>query len=130
MQVLLGSWLLKTGNRDEARSAFSAAKAADPKFPTADLRLAQMDMSDGKLDSARQMLLTLVNANGRNAGGELMLGLLEEQAGNQQAAIEHYRKVLELSPNSVTALNNLAWYPAHLSSTRTPRRCACARPRY
>jgi len=109
MQLLLGKWLLKTGDRAGAPAAFSLAKAADPTLPAADLRLAQIDMSEGKLDSARQTLLAVVHADGRNAGSRLMLGLLEEEAGNQQAAIEHYRKVLEIVPNSVVALNNLAY---------------------
>jgi Tfp pilus assembly protein PilF len=109
IQLLLGQWLLKTGDRAGARAAFSAARAANPTVPVADLRLAQMDISEGKLDSARQTLLVLVSVNGRNAGSRLMLGLLEEQAGNQDAAMEHYRKVLEIVPNSVVALNNLAY---------------------
>jgi tetratricopeptide (TPR) repeat protein len=109
MQLLLGKWLLKTGDRAGARAAFSAAKAADPTLPAADLRLAQVDITEGKLDSARQTLLAVVNRNGRNAGSRLMLGLLEEQAGNQEAAVEHYRKVLEIFPNNVVALNNLAY---------------------
>ena len=109
LQVLLGEWLLRTGDRAGARAAFYAAKAADPKFVDADLFLAQMDIADGKLDAARHTLLAVVNSDSRNVAGQLMLGVLENQAGNGQAATQQYRKVLEIDPNNIVALNNLAY---------------------
>jgi Flp pilus assembly protein TadD len=111
MQLLLGEWLLRTGDHAGAREAFSSAKAMDPKFEAADLLLAQLNIVDGKLDAARDMLAGLIDSKNRNAA-RLMLGLLEDKAGNHQAAIEHYRKLLEADPNNVIALNNLAYWLA------------------
>jgi tetratricopeptide (TPR) repeat protein len=108
VQLLLGNWLLRTGDRAGARAAYAAAKAADPKFEAPSLMLAQMDISEGKLDVARQTLLPFVKSKGWNASGWMMLGLLETKAGNQQAASQAYRKVLEIDSNNVVALNNLA----------------------
>jgi tetratricopeptide (TPR) repeat protein len=111
MQLLLGEWLLRTGDRVGARAAFSSAKSADPKFGAADLQLAQLDIADGKLDAARQMLLGDISSNDPNAA-RLLLGLVEHKAGNHQAAIEQYRKVLETDPNNLLVLNNLAYWLA------------------
>lgn len=38
-----------------------------------------------------------------------MIGILEDQRKNHDAAAENYRKALEKDPNAVIAANNLAW---------------------
>ena len=38
-----------------------------------------------------------------------MIGILEDQKKNYDAAAENYRKALEKDPNAVIAANNLAW---------------------
>jgi tetratricopeptide (TPR) repeat protein len=38
-----------------------------------------------------------------------MIGLLEHSRQNYDAAIENYRKAIEIDPNSLEAANNLAW---------------------
>ena len=108
MQHFFGRLLLSNGNRAEARAAFAAAKAADPAFAPADLALAEMDLSEGKLDAARRGL-SAVLASGSTVEGRLLLGMVEEEAGNYNTAIEHYRAVTEADPNNVVALNNLAY---------------------
>jgi tetratricopeptide (TPR) repeat protein len=39
----------------------------------------------------------------------IMIGMLQDQRKNYDAAIENYRKALEKDPNSIIAANNLAW---------------------
>ena len=112
MQLLLGNWLLRTGDRAGARVAYSAAIASDPKFEAAYLMLAQLDISERKLDPARQALQAVLNSNNRSASGWLMLGLLEDKAGNPELALGHYRKVLDVDPTNVMAMNNLAYWLA------------------
>ena len=43
-----------------------------------------------------------------------LIGMLEDSRQNTDAAVENYRKALELDPNSAIAANNLAWaYAVH-----------------
>jgi tetratricopeptide (TPR) repeat protein len=110
VQVFLGRVLLDSGNRAQARSAYEAAKAADPKLVEADLMLAQLDTIEGKLDQATQRLTGVVTKAGK-AGPivSLWLGQVEEMKRNPSAAIAHYRKVIEANENNAVALNNLAY---------------------
>lgn len=111
LQYLLGEWLLHAGKRGEARTAFSAALQAAPEFLDAKLKLAEIDVADGKLDAARQRLIPIAATKNGKAPAELALGTMEERpGGNAQAAMEHYRKVLEVEPNNLMALNNLAYH--------------------
>jgi Tfp pilus assembly protein PilF len=109
VQQFLGVLQLASGERNQARAAFAAAKQADPKLVSADLSLVQLDMVDGKLDDARTKLQSVVNANGNDRVARLWLGQVEYMKGNQQAAIDHLRKVLESDPENTQALNNLAY---------------------
>lgn len=108
-QQALGEWLVLTGSPTEARNAFVAAKAADPNFSPADLTLAQIDTSEGRLDSAREKLLRVVAANDQDVTAHLSLGVLEVKAGRPAAALEHYKKVVQLQPTNADALNDLAY---------------------
>ncbi len=109
IQYLLGEWLLKAGFKEEARAAFSAARAADARFVQAGFRLAQLDGAEGNLESARRILSELVTADERNVEAHALLASLEHTAGNWEAAVRHYRKVLAMQPGNVLALNNLAF---------------------
>lgn len=109
VQFYLGEVLLRNGDAGGARAAFAAAKMADPKLTAADLHLAQLDVRDGKLDEARKTLQALAAKKPSEGAPHLMLGDVEQQARNYPAAIEQYRKALELDENNVEALNNLAF---------------------
>jgi tetratricopeptide (TPR) repeat protein len=90
------------------------ALQAAPGFLGAELKLADLDIADGNLDSARQRLGKVVATPAGKVSAELRLGLIEERPeGNAEAAIGHYRKVLELDPKNLTALNNLAYHLAN-----------------
>ena len=109
LQHYLGEQLLRAGDLPGARKAFVATKTIDPGFTRADLSLAQVDISEGKLDDARRMLAGRVSANPPDLSSRLMLAAVEVQASNYLEAVEHYRKVIELDDRNVMALNNLAF---------------------
>jgi len=109
VQHFFGEWALANGYREEARRAFVAAKAAEPTFLEADLDLAELDFSEARPEAARGSLTTLLASNPGNVHARLLLGHVENQAGNHAAAIDHYRKVLEDNPRHWVALNNLAY---------------------
>jgi tetratricopeptide (TPR) repeat protein len=109
VQHFLGTALLRFGKRDDARRAFASAKAADPNFVSSDLALAQMDLADGKLEAARRALAGVLSRAGRSASVRVLLGVLEEKAGNRQSAVGHYREALRVDRDNLVALNNLAY---------------------
>jgi len=109
LQYLLGTWQVNAQQRPAARTAFLAAKAADPRFYAADLAVAQLDLADNQPDSARRVLNSVISVSPRNAPARLLLGMIDEQAGQRDAAISHYRAVVDTDDKNVVALNNLAY---------------------
>jgi Tfp pilus assembly protein PilF len=113
LQYLLGAWLMRLNHPEEARVAFRAAAQARPGFLAAMEKLVDLDLATNKPDVARQTLASLAAAPGGNAPAEITLGVLEERpGGNAESAIAHYRKALNVDPDNVTALNNLAYHLA------------------
>ena len=108
LQSYLGQRMAAAGKPADARRAFTLAKAADPGNQEATLALAQLDLNEGNLAAVRQALAGLGASAADAAPVQLLWGGVEFKAGNHQAAIQHYRKVLESDPNRVLALNNLA----------------------
>jgi tetratricopeptide (TPR) repeat protein len=109
LKFLLAQWLERAGDRQGARAALAAAKAADPTYRLAPLALSRLDILDGKTDPAHQALTGLIAADPSDLQSRLTLGMLEDKLGNYPAAIEHYRKVLAKDPKNIIALNNLAY---------------------
>lgn len=108
VQELLGSLLFANGDRDSARVAFLAAKAADPKFVRADFSLAQLDVAEKKWIDARARLTPMLSS--KQAGlAHLWLAKIEETSGNQELALQHFRKAVDADSRDVEALNGLAY---------------------
>ena len=107
LENTLGLQLERTGDRNGARAAFEAAKAAgDPA--AADTQLALLDMRTGALDPARQRLLELVKTHD-SAGARMMLAEIETKKGSSpDLVVQHYLKALQLEPANIAAMNNLA----------------------
>jgi tetratricopeptide (TPR) repeat protein len=108
VQEFLATLLIANGNRQEARAAMVAAKAADPQSQRADFLLVQVDALDGKWDDARTTLQGVL-ARHEDATARLWLGNVEELNGKHAAALEQYRKAVAADPNNPKALNNLAY---------------------
>src|SRR5262249_36921447 len=70
----------------------------------ADAKLAKQDLA-----GMRQLLEQATARNKRLGPATLTLALVYEQAAEYDKAIERYRQVLEIQPDSVVALNNLAY---------------------
>jgi tetratricopeptide (TPR) repeat protein len=108
-QDFLGVMLMVNGDRQQARTAFEAARAADPSFIKANLALVQMDASENKFEDAHKRLETMLTMDSNNETARLWLGNIEETMGRHTAAIEHFRKVVQADPNNAQASNNLAY---------------------
>jgi tetratricopeptide (TPR) repeat protein len=107
LRAVLGRLLLEQGRYAEARRAFQAASSA-PAAASVELDLADLDVREGQLASARQRLLKLA-AQDRDGSIHSRLGEIEGLLGNPAAAIQHYRTALASNARHPKALNNLAY---------------------
>jgi tetratricopeptide (TPR) repeat protein len=108
VQFFLGELMTQTQHWDEARRAFLAAKAADPKLIGADVKLARLDAMNGKLDDARSRLSEVLKNTPANISARLLLGAIQDRAGNQSAAAAEYREILKMDEGNTEALSSLA----------------------
>lgn len=108
-QDFLGVMLVASGDLQQARTAFEAAKKADPTYTKSDLALVQVDAAESKFEDARKRLESVLAANASNEIARLWLGNIDEALGNHTAAIEHFRKVVQADPDNAQASNNLAY---------------------
>jgi predicted Zn-dependent protease len=108
LQQLLGQWYARAGNPDAARVAYEAAKASDPHSVTVDISLAELDIQLGRNDAAIRRLDPVVKANPRNVSALIMVARAQE-AMSDHNVISTYRKILDVDPSNVAALNNLAY---------------------
>jgi tetratricopeptide (TPR) repeat protein len=114
VQLFAGNWLLRSGHLDEAKQAFEAALRADPANRDATLALVELDEREGNLAEAEKRLEKLAAGDDQDSIAQKMLAELEQAKGNSQAAIEHYRRAVEIAPGDAAALNNLAWALANI----------------
>jgi cellulose synthase operon protein C len=110
-------WLLE-GDVLRARKEFDAALAVyrrgltkQAPYPVA-TRVHAVLMDSGKRAEAAQFAQEWVKANPKDAMFSLYLGDSALTAGDHAAAETAYRRTLEMQPNNVVVLNNLAWLMA------------------
>lgn len=118
LQALLGDWLIQFRQLPEARKALGAALEANPNLAAVKIKIASLDIAEGKLDSARKTLASSASTPEGKVQSELRLGMLETlPGGNVEASVVHYRRVLDADPNNVIALNDLAYYLTRSAGT-------------
>jgi len=115
LQTLLGHWYLRADNPGAARIAFEAAKSADSRFVPADLALAQLELREGRDDDVRRRMGSVLAADQRNISALLLLAFAEWHAGDRPAALETFRKVLNIDSSNPIALNGAAYSLALLN---------------
>lgn len=107
--LLLAQIQASTGKRADARQTVERALALDPRLPEGYLALASLQEGP---DAARLALADVDRALAQRPdylAGWVLKGSLHEALGDRSAANRAYRRVLELSPEFLPALNNLAW---------------------
>ncbi|BDC53160.1 hypothetical protein F183_A54750 (plasmid) [Bryobacterales bacterium F-183] len=109
MQQFRGTWLVAAGRPAEGRAAFEAAKALQPESKAIQFGLIRIDLGTGNLDGARKEIGEVLAKDPKDPGAHLLKGMLEEQTGDRQKAMDSYRQVLEREPSNALALNNLAY---------------------
>jgi tetratricopeptide (TPR) repeat protein len=114
----LAGWLSRTGDFIGARGAYQQALDMAPPGPqatAADRQLAELYLRYSYVDSARSRLLSLLKGQPGDISVVLDLALTEYRAGHWGDAIGYYEKALQINPNSLAALNNLAFLLADTS---------------
>ena len=109
LQTLLGNSLLALAKPEEARIALVHAVAADPQYTLAALALAELDLNENHLESARARLQTVARSHPRDIAVLLLTGRVKERAGDREAARAAYRAVLQADGSNIDALNSLAY---------------------
>ena len=112
VQYYLGEFEAGLGNQVQARAAFTAAKTADPQFLAPDLALARLELANGQPEEARKRVSAALSANSGSIEARMLLAEIEESGRNYGSATDQYLKVLELDPQHVAALNNVAYLVA------------------
>ena len=105
----LGHAMLAQDRPAEAVKHFSTAIRLDNKLPDAHRHLATAFQRLGEFDKARQSLERAIALAPANGVLQAELGALLAQSGRPREAIKAYQRALELSPDFVGAMNNLAW---------------------
>ncbi len=112
---VLGIWTARAGKSAEARTVLESA-AITPDAYDAKIRLAQLNIEDGKPQAARKEIETVVAAHPDNVLARLVLAHAAELTADSQTAVQQYRSVLDLNRNNLEALNNLAFLLAREKS--------------
>ena len=94
------------------QASFQASMPGVSSSAVSLILLAESRNARGDKAGARKALEEATAAAPNLTIAQLQLGMMDEQAGNYEAAAERYRVVLKTQPNSVLALNNLAYHIA------------------
>lgn len=122
LQVNYGNVLLHTGKARPAVKAFRRALEIDPACPEAMLNLSVLLGEQHRLVEALAFIEHEIAVKGESAQRLAALALAQQTNGDLAAAEVTCRKVLELTPNNVSALVTLAG----CLSTRGDHRAAMA----
>lgn len=118
-QSNLGQILAMQGKFDEAEPRFLAALKLQPNDAEAHQRYATLLLRQGRIpEGLAQMRMALDYSASPKIETRLRYASLLHQSGDLASAIAQYRAVLAVEPNSVEALNNLAWILATSSDDK------------
>lgn len=129
LQAYYGRSLLLTGDADGASDAFRKELASDPNNFAANLGLAQILTERKQLAQARPYVEKAVLLRPESAGALIAQGEYDMAAGDWREARKALEKAESLSPNSLTAHQDLAavYGHLHLSSAEAEQRAKVAK---
>jgi tetratricopeptide (TPR) repeat protein len=96
----------------QAAAAYQSSLALDPRQADAQTKLGQSLMHANQPDAAAAAFQTAISLQPTNSDAYLCLGMISQGTGFDSDAIGQYRNALKADPNSILALNNLAWIMA------------------
>ena len=97
---LSGLAYLASSDREKARAKFEKALVLDPKFVTAEINLARMEISSGQLKAAEGRFLSALDRDPGNLNAMIGMAALAEQSGDREKVYEWLEKAREANPES------------------------------
>ncbi|MGI8495397.1 MAG: tetratricopeptide repeat protein, partial [Pyrinomonadaceae bacterium] len=95
-------------NYPAAESELTAAIESDSNYLPAYSAYAGLLVGQNQIDRAIEQYRKIIEKR-PSAPIYTLLGILEDSRGNYEKSEKHYRKALDISPDSAIAANNLAW---------------------
>jgi len=114
----LGGALLQLGRVDEALAHCQRAVEIEPENPSAYNNLGAASLRAGRLEESLAAYRKAVQLDDRLGSAHYNLAQTLRAAGRGAEAVPHYEKAVELMPDSLPALNNLAWVRATIRDER------------
>src|SRR5438045_4943642 len=108
-QVALANVLFQNRRIDYATLHYQKAVAIRPDYFLARYGLGHALLERGKFDAALEHSRAALLIQTNNADCHTILAIALDEEGQSVEAVKHYEKALQISPQSVSALNNLAW---------------------
>ena len=105
----MGHYRLATGSPEGAEASLRLAIQAAPKSYAALSQLGLSLMRQGRFDEATQCFRDSLVLEPAQAEPHVELANIDLQKNDSASAIQHYRAALQVEPNEISALNNLAW---------------------
>ncbi|MBL8849355.1 MAG: tetratricopeptide repeat protein [Planctomycetaceae bacterium] len=105
----LGALLNARGALDDAATCFQSSSRLDPRNAEPVANLGIVRLRQRRLDEALALLQQALLLDSENVGAHLHLGVVFAQQGRLDLANDEYRAVLQRQPDSLPALNSLAW---------------------
>lgn len=96
------------GETAAAEESLAKAVELDANFSPAYERLIRLYVDGGKIPEATERLEEVLVLQPANEQAMLLLALLRERQGDYEKALDSYEKVLNLRPDNLVALNNVA----------------------
>ena len=109
-RLLLARVLEGTGNFNEAREIYLALTEDQPGLIEPYQRIVALYARESKLAEAEKWLLESIERSPTPQIRLLvLLGMVQDVLGEKEASMVTYRKILQIDPDFVPAMNNLAW---------------------
>ena len=116
-QFALGAGLERQGQVRQAIVHYRMAVAIDSHYAKAYYNLGQIFRKTGQWQAAADAYLAAARANPADQATQLNLASVLPQVGRPREAVAHFDQALRTDPNSIEALNNLAWLLATCSDS-------------
>lgn len=117
IQSTLGQALFAQGAFAFAEKAFENALGLRPEWSFTALCLARAKLRQDKLEQARALFAALLESNQQTFGANAGLGDVARKQGAIVKALKHYRRALDVEPDSSGAANACAWCMEQLGDT-------------
>src|SRR4029077_17523027 len=107
--VLASKVYRELGQPAKSEAFLTVALAADPSNPATYALLAELYISQKRLDDAKKQFAQFVKLKPRSVAATTMMGLISSVQGNRDGAQQWGEKRLQMRRYAAAAANNLAW---------------------